>query len=964
MKATIQKYGDIDQTNYLTKGVTWYRELMSYGVGETVNTGWQTKTIFVTVDNDTDLSKFNALQLYGKGGSANISVYFDNIKVVGLADRNYTVKFNVNGGNAMADKMVDLAGLNNLPQATRSNAVFMGWYMDAALTKPFELEQCIDATKTLTLYAKWHVFTNGAVNTMDDLSFWKNTNGTYAPGRLNPAFIAVVENGNNVIKYSQGYAATREEQVEERGVKVTTVSAVYPARMTLYNPDLTVTGDYNYLDVAYRAQVGKTYKVSFSYKVTDVDMKNSDKGISFSVLTGNINNSHDEWIIQASRFVIETATTGWKTATTYVTINSLGNDKVYNGKSYYSNAIMLGVAGYGEALIDNVSVTDWDIEAPTYVTFATRGGEKLPSQEYVISGSTVLPKAVRSGYTFDGWYTDAKCTKKFNPSNYKRTNGLLTLYAGYKGMQGVTEIDFEECGYLQNSSGALAGSKISSRYNLCTENGNTVVRYRLRYSDKKQTEENRDDSYGNSGTYGEAIGLFDPAVCLSPTWTDKDAVLSVEEGQTYWISFQYKVNAVDTESTYPSALLFAVGTTKDNSVYDGRQYFGSTFSPVDEPTDGWVTASTYFTVPKLTEGGSRLSLFTHGYGEVLIDNIKIMQLTDAVIFDTDGGTVVEPFRGTVGQTVTLPTNLERSDSKFIGWCTDKNCTQEYTPGKLEKGVKIIYAKFLTYQTIQDYEHWNVGLSERFESDYQLNKKTLDTQQTEYHQWLGSKYEPENIRNGKASVKRLGENQYSRLVGLFYMNNPLTIGEEYTLSFWVKVTDYFLAGDIQLAFSDIPTNYRQDAVWNTKQRGARFETIINTEEMKEHVDEWIEIKYTFTAKAKYIAIGTPGITTMYIDDACLTLTSADDSYVRSIEGDGLKWEEWYKEPVKEVEKEEETIVDETPVEKEGLPTWAWILIAAGNIVLIAGIATAIVLIRKKKHAVKVPKEETKKNEEKK
>lgn len=968
--APIYKYGnEIHQSNYLTEGVAWYRELLSIKNGDTVDTGWQTMTIYVTVDKDTDISKYNALQLYGKGGSSSISVYFDNIKVYGLANRSYTVKFNVNGGNAMADKTVDLASLNTLPQATRSNAVFMGWYMDAALTKPFDLDNYVTVnepatTKAIILYAKWHVFTNGAVNSMDSTLYWQNANGTYASGRFGETFYPVVENGNHVIKYACGYAASKAESVSDRGVNVTSASDVYPARMTLYNPDLTVSGDFDFLDVTYRAKVGKTYKVSFSYKVTDVDTKNSEKGIAFSVLTGNVINSHDEWIIHSSRFVVETATTGWKTATTYVTVKSLGKDVVRQGVSSYSDAIMLGVAGYGSALIDNISVTDWDIEAPTYVTFATKGGESIPSQEYVISGSTVLPKAVRSGYTFEGWYTDAKCTKKFNAASYKRTNGLLTLYAGYKGMQGVTEIDFEECGYLKNSSGTLAGNKIAPQYNLYTENGNTVARYRLRYSDKKQAEENRDDSYGNYGTYGGAIGLFDPSVCMSPNWTDKDAVLTVEEGQKYWVSFQYKVNKVDAESTYPAAILFAVGTTMDNSVYSGRQYFGSTFNPVDEPTDGWKTASTYFTVPKLTEGGNRLTLFTHGYGEVLIDNIKIMQLTDAVVFDTDGGTVTEPFRGTVGQAVTLPTNPERADSKFIGWCTDENRTQEYSVGKLEKGVKVVYAKFLTYQTIQDYEHWNDGLSERFESDHYLNKKTEDTDQTQYRQWLGSKFEPENVRNGKVSVKRLGDNQYSRYLGFFYMNNPLTIGEEYELSFWVKVTDYFMAGDIQLAFSDVITSLRQDAGWSSQQRGARLETIISTDEMKEHVGEWIEIKYTFTAKARYAGITTPGITTMYIDDVCMTLTSADDSYARTIEGDGLKWEEWHKEPVKEVEKEEETIVDETPVEKEGLPTWAWILIAAGNIVLIAGVATAIVLIRKKKHAVKVPKEETKKNEEKK
>ncbi len=938
----------VSQTNYLKQHVTWYQKLMSYSINESVDTGWKTKTIFVTVSDECDLTTYNALQLYGKGGSRNVSVYFDNVKVIGLKDRTYTVKFNTNGGNAMSDKTVDLAGLNNLPAATQSNAVFMGWYLDASLKTPFALEHCINVTKPITVYAKWHVYTNGTEITFDDTSYWSDKSGVLNAGRLNYAFVPTKENDNNVMQYSLQYSPSSKENVEERG-NVKLRSADYPQRMTLYNPDLTVTGEYNYMDVTYRAKVGKTYKVSFQYKVTGIDSEHNDKGIGFSVLTGNIRNSHDKYVIQSNRFIVEKSTTGWKTATTYFTVESLGENIVEKGVNYYSDAIMLGIAGYGTVLVDNVSVTDWDIEKPTYIQFSTKGGEAIPAQEYIINANTVLPKAVRKGYTFDAWYLDVKCTKKFDPATYKRTSGMLVLYAGYEGMQGVTVIDFEDYSYYLTGSGSLNAARISESCTPYKENGNTAVKYSLKYSTT-----NKEEFYncqGSFGTYGATIGLHDPAVFAATNAKYEDAALSVKEGEKYWISFDYKAISIDTESTYPSAISFQVGVTKENSVHDGRQFIKGGINPIDTPTEGWKKVSTYVTIPKLTAGGNRLSLFIVGYGEILIDNIKIIQLTDAIIFDTDGGTVVEPFRGKVGQTIKLPAEPTRADSKFVGWCTDENRTQDYgTAGKLEKGVKVLYAKFLTYQTIQDFEHYSVGMSNRFESDYFLNKKTNDTKETEYRKWLGSQYNSDHVRNGKVSVLRKGDNPNPRLVGLFYMNNPLTIGEKYELTVWVKITDYFLAGDIQLVHSDKLTDVRTADYWSEAQRDARYETIANTEVMSEYMNEWLEIKYTFTARARYIGLATPGITSLYIDDACITLESADESYVRSIQGDGIKYEDWYREGGKkttEDEEDEQFIMLDLNGNQNGNQIWIIIAIASGVAILATGGVIVFLKIKKKR-----------------
>ena len=47
-----------------------------------------------------------------------------------------------------------------------------------------------------------------------------------------------------------------------------------------------------------------------------------------------------------------------------------------------------------------------------------------------------------------------------------------------------------------------------------------------------------------------------------------------------------------------------------------------------------------------------------------------------------------------------------------------------------------------------------------------------------------------------------------------------------------------------------------------------------------------------AKGKFVGIGVPGMTECYIDDAVITAKSADSSIARTIEGEGLKYDEWY------------------------------------------------------------------------
>lgn len=68
------------------------------------------------------------------------------------------------------------------------------------------------------------------------------------------------------------------------------------------------------------------------------------------------------------------------------------------------------------------------------ITYQLNGGKnnsKNPSYYYVTTSTITLKKPTKSGYTFAGWYSDKKCTKKVTKIT-KGSTGGITLYAKWK----------------------------------------------------------------------------------------------------------------------------------------------------------------------------------------------------------------------------------------------------------------------------------------------------------------------------------------------------------------------------------------------------------------------------------------------------------------------------------------------------------------------------------------------------
>ena len=72
----------------------------------------------------------------------------------GAATQTYTAQFDTNGGSAVDKVKTDKNGKIERPaDPTKEGYIFVGWYSDSKLTKPFDFSA--ELTANSTLYAKW-----------------------------------------------------------------------------------------------------------------------------------------------------------------------------------------------------------------------------------------------------------------------------------------------------------------------------------------------------------------------------------------------------------------------------------------------------------------------------------------------------------------------------------------------------------------------------------------------------------------------------------------------------------------------------------------------------------------------------------------------------------------------------------------------------------------------------------------
>ena len=261
---------------------------------------------------------------------------------------------------------------------------FVGWYLDKSLTVPLNINKA--PKESCTIYAKWK--SNGYHVTFD--GYPKTLTGNSALVSDRYQIITDPENKDNKVLYYYLQNGSNK-------------SASAVARAMLHN-------GYQQITIVTDVQ----YKVTFKYKITDY----KEAG-TCTFFTSSANSTWSNYTQMVGKFDINGNTDGWQEAEMSFPAYTETDDAIFLSIGFGSNA---------KIYIDDVVIYSDDNVMNLYdsvIRFNTLGGQYLDPICGAPGETIKLPKPVRKGYQFLGWFTDKKTENEFTETQYGDTNVML-----------------------------------------------------------------------------------------------------------------------------------------------------------------------------------------------------------------------------------------------------------------------------------------------------------------------------------------------------------------------------------------------------------------------------------------------------------------------------------------------------------------------------------------------------------
>lgn len=293
----------------------------------------------------------------------------------------YNVTFESNGGSEVDSQRIKANEKVEKPaNPTKTGYVFDKWYSDEDLTIPYNFRTAVSSD--LTLYAGWKE--DGGDNpTPTEYTVTFDSKGG---SKVDP--VKVEEGG----KVEEPEAPTREHYIFDGWFIDESMQTEFDFAKDIVDSDITLYAKW---------KPDSSGDVTF-YKVTF----NSNGGSTVSPQTVNQGEKAKEPKPIRNGYTFG----GWYTNISF-TIK-------YNFDTAVTEDIILYAKWTKNPAPKPVIYT---------VTFNSMGGTPVAKQPVNQNGTVRLVTPTRKDYKFDGWYTDAACTKKFVPGTKITRN--LTLYA-------------------------------------------------------------------------------------------------------------------------------------------------------------------------------------------------------------------------------------------------------------------------------------------------------------------------------------------------------------------------------------------------------------------------------------------------------------------------------------------------------------------------------------------------------
>ena len=591
------------------------------------------------------------------------TIYFDDIKLYRVDDQSANlglVCFTTNGGKTLNPVGGVVGTEYTMPTPVKEGYEFAGWYTDKALTTPYDGKFPVNSAKGghgeslvyTPLYAKWTFDPFVAIS--DD--FERDD----VEGR-----VVQVLNGND--KYD-GTSNPIYQDTEGVGVD---------GKGLLYFKDFA--GRIN-ANVILKNSDGSTFSVNsgeelnlivkFSYKTTDDDFPWGTNAYICPMVISDTEGSYqftklNSIILSESWGSFDFSTyRGYKTGTwntvSYPVKGTVDNDGL----------LSLGIetASTGTLFIDNVEITVLPSDMSSTAMVMTDSMTSTVNKNFVteIAGSdiSVLPKPVKDGYKFTGWYSDAECTQKLTTVPRLADGAKYTqIYSGWEYITVFTD-DFENRDTLiteatggvsiQNGKGKNGGKALV--FDLANKSG--TMNYIPQNADGARLLIKANESYKFivTMTYRMTAGNNE----FAPVWM-KSQLVNSSNGWLNGFAANFHLGDViwPNRVPYSTELGGYCGPTSDGE-----------WHTVSFPISGTGHSSTNGYLVHYFDGLGNI-------GEFIIDDITYT-LVDAEVstvkFVTNGGSELDYTTVVTGaSTSELPTP-SKAGYEFAGWYTDEACT--------------------------------------------------------------------------------------------------------------------------------------------------------------------------------------------------------------------------------------------------------------------------------------------------
>ena len=554
----------------------------------------------------------------------------------------YTVTFDSQGGSSISPSAVTSGDKVGRPvHPTRSGYSFSGWFVDAACTTAFDFSSPI--TGDLTLYAGWTA--NADVYTV-----------TFDSRGGSSISASAVTSGDKV---GRPVHPTRSGYSFSGWFTDAACTAAYDFNLPVTG-DLVLyagwTADANVYTVTFDSQGGSSVSGS-AVNSGDAVTRPSDparSGYSFSgwftdaactaaydfnlPVTGDLV-LYAGWTADANVYTVTFDSQGGSSVSdaavnsgSAVTMPADPARSGYTFNGWYTDAACTAAYDFTLPVTgDLILYAGWVADVVSYtVTFDSQGGSSV-SDAAVNSGSAVTMPSdpARSGYTFNGWYTDAACTAAYDFT--LPVTGDLILYAGWVADVVSYTVTFDSQG----------GSSVSD---VSVSSGSTVTRPA--------------DPTHEHGTFN---GWYTDAACTAAFDFDTPVTedLTLYAG---WIldTFPVLYDANGGHMSNVHQVEYGAKIPKQPDILPIR----SGYILNGWYTDAACTTPYDFDLPLTGE----LTIYA---GWTPDENVY------TVTFESQGGSYVSVVAVRFGSAVTMPADPARSGYTFNGWYTDAACTAAY-----------------------------------------------------------------------------------------------------------------------------------------------------------------------------------------------------------------------------------------------------------------------------------------------